>query len=133
VVIQDPSELLPYPQAGLCRDRVRSYRDKVSNLYNGGVGAMSGRNEAGSEEQDVQGRKAAKENKTKSSESFSIRGAWEDIAGPTAKGRGGRRESSKRGGLAVPKKTKGMVVITSVRMVCVGVLFVETESRERLR
>lgn len=39
----------------------------------------------------------------------------------------------KRGGLAVPKKTKGMVVITSVRMVNVVVLFVETESRERLR
>ncbi len=103
VVIQDPNELLPYPQAGLCRDRVRSYRDKVSNLYNGGGGAMSGRNEAGSEERDVQGRKAAKENKTKGSESFTIRGSWEDRLVQQQKGME-VEESRKKGWTSGPEK-----------------------------
>jgi hypothetical protein len=66
---------------------------------------MSGRKEAGSEQRDVQGRKAAKENKNNSSKSFSIRGSWEDIAGPTAKGKE-VEESRQKGWTSGPEKNK---------------------------
>jgi hypothetical protein len=74
-------------------DRVLSYRDKGSNLYNGKGGwlceardrVMSGRKRrevkknGKAEEEDVQERKAAKKTKTSSSESFTIRGSWEGM------------------------------------------------------
>jgi hypothetical protein len=54
--------------------------------------------------------------KTSSSESFTIRGSCEGISdAPTMEMKGGLRESSKGWTGGPGKKTKGMVVITSVQ------------------
>lgn len=51
------------------------------------------------------GAKRQKKTKTKSSESFSIRGSWEGIAGPTAKGKE-VEESRQKGWTSGPEKNK---------------------------
>jgi hypothetical protein len=77
---------------------------------------MARRDERETRKRDVQQRKSGKENRKQVAPIVHyprLMGGYFDA--PIIKGKGGREESS-RVGLAVPKKTKGMVVITSVRM-----------------